>query len=432
MTAPPATTPPVATANAALALMGEKFLSRYEGLRGRLIGSAFIREEASEIFRARGLPTPREEAWHFTSLRPLADIAFHEPLTEIGACERLMDRLPAIEGPRLVFVDGRFRDDLSIVPDAVSVRVGGPAYGPLARAPEDRLAALNTMLAEDGAAIEVAEGRAGGTLMLVSLGAAPDGRAVAFHPRHFVRLARGASLTLIEVAVGENVYLHNPVIEALVGEDATLVHLRLQDEAPGAFHLSTVYADIATRGTYDSFALTLGARLARMEVHARLGGAGAAAHLNAAQLLGGSQHADFTTIVSHDAPNCASRQTVKNVLTGRSRGVFQGRIEVARAAQKTDGYQMNQALLLSPDAEIDSKPQLEIYADDVKCSHGATVGELDADQLFYLRSRGIAEADARAMLVRAFLAEALDPIAHEPTRAAMEHAIEAWWMRHSA
>jgi Fe-S cluster assembly protein SufD len=187
---------------------------------------------------------------------------------------------------------------------------------------------------------------------------------------------------------------------------------------------------VAEGGTYDSFALTLGARLARMEVHARLAGPNAAAHLNAAQLLGASQHCDFTTIVRHDAPNTASRQTVKNVLTGRSRGVFQGRIEVARVAQKTDGYQMNQALLLSPQAEMDSKPQLQIYADDVKCSHGATVGALDADQLFYLRSRGVPEAEARAILVRAFLSEALDPITHEEARAAMEAAIAAWWERY--
>ena len=137
------------------------------------------------------------------------------------------------------------------------------------------------------------------------------------------------------------------------------------------------------------------------------------AHLNGAQLLSGPQHADFTTVVRHDAPPCTSRQTVKNVLAGRSHGVFQGRIEVARAAQKTDGYQMNQALLLSPDAEIDTKPELEIFADDVKCSHGATVGELDAEQLFYLRSRGIPDAEARAMLVRAFLAEALDAVTNE-------------------
>ncbi len=146
----------------------------------------------------------------------------------------------------------------------------------------------------------------------------------------------------------------------------------------------------------------------------------------------GTQHADFTTVVRHDAPSCISRQTVKNVLAGRSQGVFQGRIEVARAAQKTDGYQMNQALLLSPDAEIDTKPELEIFADDVKCSHGATVGELDAEQLFYLRSRGIPDAEARSMLVRAFLAEAMDLVAHETVRAVLERAVEGWWERQAA
>ena len=137
-------------------------------------------------------------------------------------------------------------------------------------------------------------------------------------------------------------------------------------------------------------------------------------------------------VVRHDAPHGTSRQTVKNVLAGRSRGVFQGRIEVARHAQKTDGYQMNQALLLSPDAEIDTKPELEIFADDVKCSHGATVGELDAEQLFYLRSRGIPDAEARSILVRAFLAEALDAVSHDAARAVLEAAVEGWWERQAA
>jgi Fe-S cluster assembly protein SufD len=164
-------------------------------------------------------------------------------------------------------------------------------------------------------------------------------------------------------------------------------------------------------------------------VHTQLSGPGATAHLNAAQILSGSQHADFSTVVSHVAPSCSSRQTVKNVLAGRSRGVFQGKIEVARHAQKTDGYQMNQALLLSPDAEVDSKPELEIFADDVKCSHGATVGELDAEQMFYLRSRGIPDAEAKSILVRAFLAEALDAVADETIRGLLETAVEQWWER---
>ena len=326
-----------------------------------------------------------------------------------------------------MFADGRFRADLSGAADELSVRTGAPAFDALARPEEEKLVALNTMLAEDGAAIEVAADVDAGTLLLISLGTGTRERPVAFHPRHALRLGRGAKLTLIEISIGDGGYLNNPVVSATVGEDATLVHLRLQTESDAAFCLATLYAEVAARGTYDSFSLNLGGRLVRTEVHARLAGERAMAHLNAAQLLGGRQHADFTTVVRHDAPATLSRQTVKNVLTGRSRGVFQGKIEVSRIAQKTDGYQMNQALLLSPDAEIDSKPQLEIYADDVKCSHGATVGELDAEQLFYLRSRGVPEADARTMLVRAFLSEALDPIAHEAGRAAMEAAIEAWW-----
>lgn len=409
------------------------FLARYEGLRARLPGDSVTRAAGADAFRARGLPGLREEAWHYTSLRPLAETRFAEPLTPVADCARLMARLPEIEAPRLVFVDGRFREDLSVAPSRAAVRVGGPAYGRLAKPEREQLVALNTMLAEDGATVEVAAGEDAGTLVLASLGTGGSlDRPVAFHPRHAVRLGDGARLTLIEVALGDGAYLHNPVFEITVGAGATLTHLRLQDESRAAFHLSTLYADVAARGTYDSFALTLGGRLARLEVHARLAGRGAAAHLNAAQLLGGAQHGDFTTVVTHDAPHCASRQTVKNVLTGRARGVFQGKIEVARDAQKTDGYQMNQALLLSPDAEIDSKPQLEIYADDVKCSHGATVGELDADQLFYLRSRGIPEAAARAMLVRAFLAEALDPIAHAAGRAALEAAVAGWWEREAA
>lgn len=409
----------------------QALLARYEGLRERLPGDRWLRDAAAKSFRAAGLPDVRQEAWKYTSLRSMAEQSFHEPLTGLTRPRALLDRLPGLDAPRLVFVDGRFRDDLSAPPEAVRFERFArlPDFGRLPRPESESLVALNTMLAEDGAVLSVPEFEDGGTLVLASLAEEAGGRSVAFHPRHAVRLGRGAKLTLIEVSVGQGTYLHNPVFEVVVEEGATLVHIRLQDESATAFHLSTLYAEIATHATYDSFSLNLGSRLARTEVHARLCGPHGAAHLNGAQLLRGTQHADFTTVVSHDAPACASRQTVKNVLTDRARGVFQGKIEVARIAQKTDGYQMNQALLLSPEAEIDSKPQLEIYADDVRCSHGATVGELDADQLFYLRSRGIPEAEARAILVRAFLAEALDPIAHEGARAALEAAVEHWWGR---
>ena len=409
-------------------------LTRFEGLKERLPGSRLARERAAAAFRPSGLPTIRDEAWKYTSLRPVAQASFHEPLTALAGSTGLLEGLPLLDAPRLVFVDGRFREDLSTLPAGVQIGTfaDNPDFGALARPEQEPLVALNTMLAEDGAQIAVPEGTDAGLLQLVSLGTEASGRPGAFHPRHSVTMGKNARLMLIEISAGEGTYLHNPVMEVQVDEGATLTHVRLQDESLSAYHLSTLYARVTDRGTYDSFALILGGRLTRTEVHARLSGEHGATHLNGAQLLDGVQHADFTTVVSHDAPCCASRQTVKNVLSGRSRGVFQGKIEVARGAQKTDGYQMNQALLLSPDAEIDSKPQLEIYADDVKCSHGATVGELDANQLFYLRSRGIPDADARAILVRAFLTEALDAVGDETVRGVLDSAVERWWERRAA
>jgi Fe-S cluster assembly protein SufD len=408
----------------------EAFLARYDGLKAGLPGDQALRSAAAELFRAGGLPGAREEAWRYTFLRPLAETAFH-PAPVRPDCAALLAGLPALDAPRLVFVDGGYRAEFSTPPTLAMLATGAPAFGPLARPAQDKLVALNTMLAEDGAALTVPEGVDAGTVVLVSLGTAAAGRATAFHPRHAVHMAAGSRMTLIEIFAGEGTYLDNPVLSATVEADATLTHLRLQTEAIGAFHLSTVYADVAERGTYDSFALNLGGRLSRMEAHARLAGPNAAAHLNAAQLLGGAQHGDFTTVVTHAAPSTQSRQTVKNVLTGQARGVFQGKIEVDRIAQKTDGYQMNQTLLLSPGAEINAKPQLEIYADDVKCSHGCTIGELDEDHIFYLRSRGLGVAEARAMLIRAFLSEALDPITHEAGRALLERAVADWWERHS-
>ncbi|HTI79850.1 MAG TPA: Fe-S cluster assembly protein SufD [Acetobacteraceae bacterium] len=402
------------------------FLARYEAMRAVLPGDVRVRDAAAETIRRSGLPGAtagrREEAWKYTGLRLVTDASFQ-------LISRAFDgrHLPHIEAPRIVFLDGSFQEHLSHLPAAVEFDRFN-AFGGLARPDREPLVALNTMLAEDGAVLQVPDGVDAGLVLLISVG---NDRA-AFHPRHTITMGQGARMTLLELSLGEGVYLHNPVTEINVAEDAFLTHVRLQNEAAGAFHLATVYAEIAGEGTYDSFVLNLGGRLVRTEAHVRFIGPKGMAHLNGAQLLSGSQHADFTTVVQHAAPACSSRQTVKHVLAGRSQGVFQGRIEVARVAQKTDGYQMNQALLLSPDAEIDTKPELEIFADDVKCSHGATVGELDAEQLFYLKSRGIPDAEARSMLVRAFLAEALDAVTNETARGVLDRAVEGWWERQAA
>ncbi len=409
----------------------DRFLARYEGLRARLPGDPAAREAAAAAFRRAGLPTARDEAWRYTSLRALAESDFREALTSVGG--GALPAIPSFDAPRLVFVDGRLRDDLSAPPDTLHVArfADEPAFGAQSRPEQEPVVALNTMLAEDGALLSVAAGIDAGTLLLVNVAAETEGRTVTFHPRHRIRLAGAARLTVVELSLGRGRYLHNPVTEVEVGAGAALTHVRLQDESPDAFHLATIYADVEEAGFYDAFTLSLGARVSRAEFHARLCGPNATVHLNAAQLLGAHQVGDVTTVVSHGAPSCSSRQTVKNVLTGHARGVFQGRIEVDRVAQKTDGYQMSQALLLSPEAEIDCKPELQIYADDVKCSHGATVGELNDDQLFYLRARGIPEGEARSMLVRAFLDDALAAVTHEGARALLDAAVDAWWERQS-
>lgn len=402
-------------------LSAAPFLARYEGLRDRLPGDGAARAAAAAALRAEGLPGPRDEAWKYTSLRTLADTPFHETLTD--ASETPMPvALPALgalaDGPRLVFVGGRYRADLSALPDGVAVR-GSQGAG-AAGAGAIRL--LNTLLAEDGVVLDVAPGVDAGTLALVAI-AEPGAAVVSAHLRHAVSLGAGARLALLDVSAGHGTYFTNPVMDVRLAEGARLTHARLLADSATAFHLGAVDATVAAGASYDGFTLTRGGRLVRSELTARLDGPGAHAALNAAQVLGGTQHADFSTVVTHAAPGCASRQTVKHVLDGKSRGVFQGKIEVHRIAQKTDGYQMNQTLLLSPEAEIDSKPQLEIFADDVKCSHGATIGELDADQLFYLVSRGISRADARALLIRAFLDDALGLLEHDAMRGVFELAL---------
>lgn len=406
----------------------EGFLKRFDALRPHLPGEADARAQAAALLRAQGLPSIRDEAWKYTNLRPLTQASFRAATTADPAA--LLARLPQLDAPRLVMIDGHYRADLSNAPAhaQISTFATAPHFGPLANPAREPLVALNTMLAEDGFSLTIPAQIDAGLIIIAHLSTA----AHAIHPRHAITLEAGSRASLLEIYLGEGAYLHNPVTEIHIGENASLTHARLQDESAASFHLSTLYTQIAAHGTYDSFSLNIGARLARTELHASLAGTHATAHLNAAQILTDAQHADFTTIVSHEAPHGASRQTVKNALAGRSRGVFQGKIHVARGAQKTDGYQMNQALLLSPDAEIDSKPQLEIYADDVKCSHGATVGELDADQLFYLRSRGVPATQARAMLVRAFLSEAIDTVTNDLSRAVLEAAVELWWQRHPA
>lgn len=420
------------------AMSPSSFSTRFAGLREHLPGGrtpwvAALRAEAAEHFAAVGLPSRKLEAWRYTDLGAIAQAGFTEALTLV----REEPTLPPMRAPyRAVFVDGRFAAGLSVLPEwcrtlAAHLNEAEGWLGALAQ--KLPVVSLNTMLFEDGLLLDLPAGVEGGALELLSFASHTE-RPIAFHPRHLIRIGEGASLTLIETSLGPNgaSYLHNPVFEIAVARDATLSHIRIQREGRAGFQLSTVLAAVQAGGTYDNFTLNAGAKLVRNEIHTALLGPKAACHMNGAQLAGDGQHADTTTYLDHAAPDCASRQTYKTVLAGKSRGVFQGKILVRQVAQRTDGYQMNQALLLSEDAEIDAKPQLEIYADDVKCSHGATVGALDEAQLFYLRARGIPAETARAMLVQAFLVEAIEGVTHPLAQAALAEATNGWWEREAA
>ena len=362
------------------------------------------------------LPTRKLEAFRYTDLRALAGISFAPaPVAVPGD-------LPELGIPRLVFLNGVFNPALSSEFPYLQ------SFAVVAEGSTLPLALINAENAQDGITLSIPAGVDAGALLLLSH-AGGSATPFAFHPRHRITLGAGAKLTLIEIGKGEGVYWHNPVTDIALHEGAVLAHYRLQDESKEAFHLATIRAKIAENAAYESFTCAIGSRISRNETHVVLTGPNAHTHLNAAQLLAGTQHGDVTSVVNHQAPNCASRQTVKSVLADSARGVFQGRIEVDRIAQKTDGYQMTQALLLSPGAEMDIKPELQIFADDVKCSHGATIGALDPEKLFYLRSRGIPEAAARQMLIRAFLTEALEPVTHEAARTLLEAAIETWWVK---
>lgn len=414
---------------------------------GTLAPAAEWRREGASRFAALGLPTRRLEGWRYTDLAALRATAFRaadesDASRFDGPPPLLGDDHP--ERPRLVFVNGLLHPALSrLHAPAAGVTVSTLASaGDLAkdlRALVDRqapvadsdqpMSALNAALMRDGALIHVGRGiDVARPIELVFIGGVGDGP-VGYHPRHLIVLEPGSSASLIETHAGSGAsrYLANHVTQILVGESARLRHYLLQSEGADGYHIATRHAAIAASARYEAFALTVGGRLTRNEITVTLDGAKAESVLAGAYLLRGHEHCDNTLVSEHRVPHTACRQMFKGVLDDSSRGVFQGRIVVHRDAQHSDGHQLSKALLLSDAAEIDQKPELEIYADDVKCSHGAAAGQLDANELFYLRARGISEGQARRLLIEGFLAEVFDEIAEPDLHAAFSARANAWF-----
>ncbi len=403
-----------------------------------------MRATGLEQFAEAGLPTPRLEAWKYTDLRVLEKMAFGGA-AETGAVptiDLIPSLLPDAAGPRLVFADGRFCaavSDVGGLPDGVmaepltAVLERDPSLvedhlGRLDSAETDPMVALNTALMADGLVLRVAPGvTLEAPLTVIFLGGQAEA-AVAYHPRNLIVLGDNSRVTVIEhhAGIGPGTYLANGATDVHVGAGAALSHVKVQAEGADAFHLAAMRARLDRDASLESYSLATGARLSRNEIAVRLEGSGARCRLNGAYMMRGTQHCDNTTVIDHLVPDTACDEVFKGVLDDTARAVFQGRITVHPDAQRTDGNQSCKTLLLSDGAEIDAKPELEIYADDVKCSHGATVGELDAEALFYMRSRGLPEATARNLLIESFLAEALADISDEDLRSALLASVTHW------
>jgi len=424
------------------------FAANEQGLPGA--GNPWIadlRAKAIDAYAALGLPHRRVEAWKYTDLRsrltealPLAR-ARGVTVTEPELKQALGVEIADLPVYRLVIVEGKLRADLS---DLASLKTAGvevvsltealqkpprwlkDTLGKINAQDRDPVVALNLALMSGGVGLRISN-----SIILdkpVHLVHLDGGEPASVVTRSVVLVEGGASLDLLESygSLGARELQRNAVTEVEVGNKASLNHTKLQREGEAAFHLVTWLVKLDADASYKAFQLSTGGALSRSQIYAAFTGEGSTLDVSGALLMRGHQHCDTTLIVEHRVPRCTSRELFKAVLDDEARGVFQGKIIVSPGAQKTDGKQIAQALLLSETAEFDSKPELEIFADDVVCGHGSTSGQIDEDLLFYLEARGIPEREARALLIQAFVGEAVERIEHEGLRGTLLKASAKW------
>jgi FeS assembly protein SufD len=431
----------------------QAYLDLFEAAENALPGArdpfvSDLRTTAIAAYGGQGLPHRRIEAWKYTDLRArLTDV---NPLGKSdgaavneGALSQALGaeiaRLPAY---RVVLVEGDLSADLSDLAglksagvEAISLALAlekPPAWlkkalGHVNPHDDDAVLALNTALMTGGLALRIGEGVIlDKPIHVIALDGAGDPAST--FTRNVVIAEPGSSATILESfgSLGLRGSQRNAATELRIGAKAAVKHIKLQRDGDDAVHLCTWLVELGRDARYDAFQFSTGAALARNQIYLRFLGEGAAADISGAFLLRDRQHCDTTLLVEHRVPHCTSREMFKGVLDGEARGVFQGKIIVSPGAQKTDGKQMAGALLLSETAEFDSKPELEIFADDVVCGHGSTSGQIDDELLFYLEARGIPEAEARALLVQAFVGEAIERVEDEALRDALINASAAW------
>ena len=410
-----------------------------------------LREDAWQRFHAKGFPTTHDEDWRFTNLAALAKTPFRRLAKDsvaVSAAEIEKFRV-ADAACQLVFVNGHFAPAISdlanlpkgleicsllgaidcgmvgVAPDGCASNGIEQHLGRYADARRDVFVALNTALWEDGAYLRIRRGAVIEKPVHLLYVSAGDGAEVMTHPRSLIIAEPASHVSVIEdyVSIGDEAAFSNAVTELVAGQDAVVSHFLVGRENLSAFNVSTLRLEQARSANVSSHSILLGGGLVRNNVHPVLAGEGAECLINGLFVGAGHQHLDNYMMVEHAQPQCGSRQFYNGILDDSAHGVFHGRIVVHKDAQKTDAKQTNRNLLLSDDAQVDTKPQLEIYADDVKCTHGATIGQIDENSLFYLRSRGIDEVSARALLLGAFAAECLDRMKEGPARTHVETLI---------
>jgi Fe-S cluster assembly protein SufD len=366
------------------------------------------RASAFARFLERGFPTTRDEEWKFTNVAPIAQIDWRASAARLSIVNQTLPEGVTISSLREAW--GTM-----------------PAHeGPSVKS-EHPFVLLNTAFCEDGLFIHIAPKTVVTEPIHIVCVAEPGTQATMVSPRVFVVVGEQAEVSLVETYSGAEgqPMLVNAVTEVVLGPGAVVDHVKVQQEASTTFHLASTFVHLHRASTFTSQAITFGGRISRNDISATLAGEGAECTLNGLYVADGETLVDTHTTIDHAQPHCPSHEVYKGILTGKARGVFNGKIIVRPDAQKTDAKQTNKALLLSGDASINTKPQLEIFADDVKCTHGATIGQLDDQQMFYLRARGIHKSDARNMLIHAFASDVLNGIKHDAIRQQLEAALVA-------
>jgi Fe-S cluster assembly protein SufD len=402
-----------------------------------------LRKAGMARFAELGFPTLQDEDWRFTNVTPLAKLPFKpmfEPAADATARLTLEKHIFAsVSGPRLVFVNGHYSAALSSVrglPAGVKVSnlvvalVSDSAFiekqlGRCALTEDNSFAALNQAFFLDGGFVHVPAGVSiAEPIQLIFVSTAKQSGET-IQPRNLIIAGANSKATVIEsyISADTTAYFTNAVTEIVAGDNAALEHVKFQDESANAFHLATIAGELGRASNVNIHSFALGAKLSRNNIRANLAGEGLECILNGLYLTRGEQLADHHMIVEHAQPHCASHEYFNGILDDKSKGVFHGRILVRPIAQKTDAKQTNRNLLLSDDATVDTKPQLEIYADDVKCTHGATVGQLNDESIFYLRTRGLGKDTARRMLIHAFAGEIIARVKCDSVREELDKIV---------